>query len=269
MPSIKRWCHLSQEINRDPEFRELVKKFGLGGVRFWLECLAILDRTDNFWDLHRGFDLGLLAASCETKRHIIQGSYEHLRDINWLRVGLDPNQKLFIYAPKWAEYNKKRENKGSMLDTTREDKNLHPFLSFPKEKINKKEKSSGSIKRNHRTTQQIDDSFLKELKQNPAYGDLDIDRELHKCKANMLARSIPGEPSKKRLVNWLNRAYPVPASAHHNGNGHHTMTCENRLELNGRLKPCGQPSTKMIGKRPLCQECYSAFQKAQETINAH
>ncbi len=129
MPRIRRWFHCSQELNHDPEFRVYAKKFGLAGVRFWIEVLAILDRTDNFWDLHKGFDLGLLAGTCETKKHIIQKSYEYLMEQRWLRVGIDNNQKLFIYAPKWMKYNQKREDKGTVMDTTKEHEGTHPTPS--------------------------------------------------------------------------------------------------------------------------------------------
>ena len=146
MPSIKRWFHCSQEINRDPEWRAYLKEFGLGGARFWLEVLAILDRTDNYWDIHKGFSLGLLAASCETKPRIILASYQHLVNIKWLSIGVDADMNQFIYAPKWSEYNKKREDKGRVKGTWREDENLHPtptpILSFPEEKENSSKKKS-------------------------------------------------------------------------------------------------------------------------------
>ena len=179
MPASKHWNHIDQDINRDPEFRGLAKKYGLGGVRFWLESLAILDRTDNYWELHKGFDLGLLAGSCETKRHIIQGSFEHLRDINWLRVGVNPDQKLFIYAPKWSEYNKRREDKGSMMDTTWEHKTLYPTPTptpSPKKEIYKeKERPSTSRKKSQGgNTREVTKEFLDQLKNNPAYMDLDL-----------------------------------------------------------------------------------------------
>lgn len=171
MPRIKRWFHLSQDLNRDPEFREYVKKFGSGGIRFWLEALAILDRTDNFWDLHKGFDAGLLAGTCETKKRIIQRSFEHLKDINWLRVGIDPDQKLFIYAPKWAEYNKRREDKGAMRDTTRYQQGTYPTPSpspsptpspFLKKEIDKEKSLSPNISEKTPRIQKKAMGFLKE-----------------------------------------------------------------------------------------------------------
>ena len=126
MPRIKRWFHCSQDLNRDPEYRAYVARFGLPGARLWTEILAILDRTDNYWDIHTGFDLGLLASTCESKKAHMLACYDHLRNMKWLRVGLDVSNKMFIYAPKWAEYNKRREHDGSMKDTSREQPGTYP-----------------------------------------------------------------------------------------------------------------------------------------------
>lgn len=140
MPTIKRWFHCSQELNRDPEFRVFVKRFGLAGMRFWIEVLAILDRTDNYWNLHTSFDLGILASACESKKAHMLACYEHLTNMKWLRVGVDVENKLFIYAPKWSEYNKRREHDGSMKDTCREHPGIYPTPT-PTPTPKKKEKT--------------------------------------------------------------------------------------------------------------------------------
>src|SRR4051794_5006102 len=46
MPRIKRWFPVSHDINRDPEFCELSRRFGATGIRVWLELLSIADRND-------------------------------------------------------------------------------------------------------------------------------------------------------------------------------------------------------------------------------
>jgi hypothetical protein len=46
MPRIKRWYPVSHDLNRDPEFCELVERFGAPGIRCWLELLSIADRND-------------------------------------------------------------------------------------------------------------------------------------------------------------------------------------------------------------------------------
>ena len=52
-----------------------------------------------------------------------------------------------------------------------------------------------------------DDAFIAELKQDPAYQGLDIDREVGKLQAWLLTPKGAGKQlTRQRLVNWLNRA---------------------------------------------------------------
>jgi len=53
----------------------------------------------------------------------------------------------------------------------------------------------------------VDSDFLDMLKQNKAYQDLDLDAELGKCQAWCLANTKSDQPTRKRFVNWINRAY--------------------------------------------------------------
>ena len=53
----------------------------------------------------------------------------------------------------------------------------------------------------------VDSEFLTTLKQNTAYQDLDLDAELGKCQAWCLANTKSNQPTRKRFVNWINRAY--------------------------------------------------------------
>src|ERR1041385_482757 len=46
MPRIKRWFPVSHDINRDPEVLELTDKYGLTGLKVWLEILSISDRNE-------------------------------------------------------------------------------------------------------------------------------------------------------------------------------------------------------------------------------
>jgi hypothetical protein len=279
MPRIKRWFHCSQDLNRDPEFREFAKKFGLGGVRFWLEALAVLDRTDNYWNLHKEFDLGLLAGTCETTRRIIQGSFEHLRDINWLRVGIDPDQKLFIYAPKWAEYNQRREDKGNMLDTTRYQESTYPTPSptpspnkeIYKEKVPVLDTSNEHFEefwkayppRNGKKLGRpatltlflklsLEDQLLAiQSAKNYASSELvkagigikDPNRFMRSGKSYEYWREWI-EPEQKTTVNGS----PVGGA------------CNRRIDVDGRLKPCGQPARFAVGKSPMCEACHQAYQ---------
>jgi hypothetical protein len=55
-----------------------------------------------------------------------------------------------------------------------------------------------------RTAKQDDHAWFESLKQNPAYQGLDIDRELAKC--HTWCETNLKLWSRKRFVNWLNRA---------------------------------------------------------------
>ena len=286
MPRIRRWFHCSQDLNRDPEFREYAKKFKLAGVRFWLEVLAILDRTDNFWDLHKEFDLGLLAGTCETKKHIILESYEHLRDINWLKIGVDANQKLFIYAPKWAGYNQRREHEGSVKDTTRYQQGEYPTPSpsptpkreIYKEKVSKVEPIEEALKafevfwkaypaRNGKKLGKLDaqEKFLALTKNDQP---LAIKAAQNYSASEQVQDGVGIKDAKRFLQKNKNgsefwREWITPEIAQ-NGKGELTL-CSSRIEVEGNLKTCKRPATKMIGKSFICDECYDRYQKKQES----
>jgi len=163
MPRIKRWFAVSDDINSDPEFRRFRTLFGAAGLSFWLETLAMLERTDNHWDLHKDFDLLCLAQKCGTKPKNILGAYQYLVDLGWLRVGVDScpfctssgdhveiisrssphhpeiisrscpdhvNMNWFIFAPKWLKYNKSRERKNTTTDNVSAPKSI-PTLPIP------------------------------------------------------------------------------------------------------------------------------------------
>ena len=53
---------------------------------------------------------------------------------------------------------------------------------------------------------EIDDAWLTELEQNPAYQAIDVRRELGKAQAWASLRNVG--VSRRRFINWLNRAAP-------------------------------------------------------------
>lgn len=85
MPRIKRWFPVSHDINRDPEIVQLCRKFGLTGLRCWLEILSIADRNDGVlpgrWD-----DYPRILAGA------IQSQSKHVRPVcDWLSLsGVTP-----------------------------------------------------------------------------------------------------------------------------------------------------------------------------------
>lgn len=85
-----------------------------------------------------------------------------------------------------------------------------------------------------------DSDFIAELKRNPAYQGIDIDREIGKLKAWLATPKGHGKQlTRSRLVNWLNKV-DVPLNGHANGKAT-TATCQ--WPVNNGLKSgvCGTP----------------------------
>ncbi len=51
MPRIKRWFPVSQDFNDDGSLWDFTEKFGDRSLRLWLEICAILDKTENRWEM--------------------------------------------------------------------------------------------------------------------------------------------------------------------------------------------------------------------------
>ena len=136
MPSPKRWMPISRDINDDDEFNELSKRFGVAGVRIFLEVMAVVDKTDNCWRLSGDF-LGRVARKCRTTRNIVQRVLQLFLDFGWIRLSTLSDQSLIYEAPNYWKYRKRRESKESQpspLDAPDKGPLLtFPNLSFPKE----------------------------------------------------------------------------------------------------------------------------------------
>jgi len=155
MPRPKRWFHVSQDINHDPEFEKLCKLFGLGGVRFFMQVMSILDKTGNHWSLHKDFDLNVLARCCGTKPKIILGSYQLLIDMNWISVAVDEGMDMFIYAPNFLKYRGNRVHGKEMPKRGSCSPPSLPFPSLPKDKektLKKESKRKTSLPQNFALT---------------------------------------------------------------------------------------------------------------------
>ena len=148
MPKIKRWFKVNQDINGDPKSWELSDRFGISGLRAWLEILSIADRNEGVlpgpWkDYPR-----LLAGRCQSKiQHMLsicrwltsESADGQPGSCCWVVVvcqcssstlALDyqtPSRRLadgqqstsrhlladcqgIARVPKWAEYNRTREH---------------------------------------------------------------------------------------------------------------------------------------------------------------
>jgi len=163
MARYKRYFPVSHDINGDPEVDELCKRFQLGGLRLWLEILAITDRNQNEIKLNR-------YAVAKLSQRASQRLASTFGAINWMiRKGwLIPNKELTndsetVYgAAKYAEYHRTKEPNGnenkkigdkfgtnsgeirvppSFLPSVRKNKTRTSLRSVPKSSLRSGEKS--------------------------------------------------------------------------------------------------------------------------------
>ena len=133
----KRWFHMNQDINQDPEFEYFCKKCGLAGVRFFIEAMAILDKTDNHWCLHKNWNMNTLARRCGTQSKQILNSYQTMLELSWIKVATDSEQSMYIYAPNFLKYRGNRVHEHAMTIT---QSSTPPSLPFPNLTKPKKER---------------------------------------------------------------------------------------------------------------------------------
>lgn len=112
---------MSHDLNRDPEIRELRKRFGDWMALVWLEMLSIADRN-----------LGIIPGKPEETAEILGSislslrpgwapnqvytSFQLMADYGWIRLGLDRIEvlKSLKYHPSW-EAEKSHAETGSLL----------------------------------------------------------------------------------------------------------------------------------------------------------
>jgi len=124
VPRIRRWHPISHEFNRDPEVRELRKKFGDWMGFVWQEMLAIADKNDGFIKGDVGSIVESLShVSLSPRRlnaaHTILCAMPYMVDKGWIEV-----QKSHIFVCKYREYHITREKKESREGI----KDTPPFL---------------------------------------------------------------------------------------------------------------------------------------------
>lgn len=102
-----------------------------------------------------------------------------------------------------------------------------------------------------------DEAFIRELKANPGYAGIDIDRELAKIDAWLLTpRGLGKKKTCQRVLNWLNRV-EQPLTITNGPSGR--LTCVNRVIPTGGkfFKNCGKPVSpgQPNKNHPFCDEC--------------
>jgi hypothetical protein len=84
MPRIRRWFHVSHDINSDPEVWELTDKFGERAFRVWMEILSIADRYDGLVPGETKYLSSTLAAKCKSRSRTVEGIIKYATDKEWI-----------------------------------------------------------------------------------------------------------------------------------------------------------------------------------------
>lgn len=86
MPTPKRWYPKSRDFNDDPEGWELTDTFGDRTVRLWDEICAILDKTENHWQLTIGQWDDVLARKVKLSKQTVRAAMQWMLDKRWLET---------------------------------------------------------------------------------------------------------------------------------------------------------------------------------------
>ena len=105
MPRIRRWFHVSHDINSDGEVWELTDKFGVAGLRLWLELLSIGDRNEGQLPALTESSVRQLSIKCNTSQTRVRLVWDFGLTRSW--IVCDPVPRLRNYR----EYNPSREAK--------------------------------------------------------------------------------------------------------------------------------------------------------------
>lgn len=139
MPIPKRYFHVSQEMNHDPELWHFTDTFGERALRTWLQILVILDRSQNRWRITDGC-FETLARTVRQYPKNVRRQVEELEKNQWLQV-LETTKDgawLVLGATNWLKYNRSQEHRGEQKGAVADPLLSVPIRSVPTPKIKEK-----------------------------------------------------------------------------------------------------------------------------------
>jgi hypothetical protein len=102
MPRKRHWFHVSHDINSDGEVWELTDKFGVSGLRVWLELLSIADRNEGRLPIDSEASIRQLSIKCNTTQRHLRGILEFIQSCLWIVSDPSPRVRNWaIYNPSW------------------------------------------------------------------------------------------------------------------------------------------------------------------------
>ena len=126
MPVIRHWFHVSHDINSDGEVWELTDKFGVAGLRLWLEFLSIADRNEGGLPPLSDSLMRQLSIRCNTTQTRVRLVCKWCETRAW--IVSDPTPRL----RNWATYNPFREHKKRPSASSPNHPNQPPHPNHPK-----------------------------------------------------------------------------------------------------------------------------------------
>lgn len=118
MPRKKRWFPFNHDFNDDGQLWEFTDKFGDRSIRIWMEICAILDKTENHWEMTESSCRAVLRkARCRLATGWPAISW--LVANQWLMVSQSvSNPQLTIYgSPNYWKYHPKAEPDKFLCDS--------------------------------------------------------------------------------------------------------------------------------------------------------
>lgn len=214
------WLRLYTELLNDPKAQRLPGEQFKG----WINLLCLAKENDglipSIEDI--AFQLRITEAEAQSlvevlaRRGLLDQAEDGLTPHNW-----DTRQFISDEDPTAAiRARRYRQNKSSVTDTVTRDvaDASHPSEAETEQSRTDTEQSREPSRAPRRSAsrrpQVCDDEYLAELQANPAYAMLDVRRLYHKMVE--WCRLKGKQPTRGRLVNWLNRE-DVPFQASKNG----------------------------------------------------
>jgi len=103
VPKIKRWFPVSHDINADPEVLELTDRFGLAGLKVWLEILSIADRNEGVVAADQEALERSLSIKCNTIKRQVKSILKLIQSRLWIDC------KHGVRVLNYPKYHKTRE----------------------------------------------------------------------------------------------------------------------------------------------------------------
>lgn len=147
MPTPKRWCPISRDLNDDPEVWELTVKFSDRSLRIFFEVIAIIDRTENRWRLS-GHWLASLSRKVRQKPATVRLVIDWMVAKGWLVIeerSADGSPSVYSARNYW-KYHKRREPNGATSGTDAEPTGSQIRTpSFPIRPLNNLKEERGRV----------------------------------------------------------------------------------------------------------------------------